>query len=70
MKNAANKYFSGLGSTLFALREDMENRFSKYVNTNQFINATLLDPRYKNTIFPKQDAKKILNIQIKKYVSA
>lgn len=43
--------FSGIGSTIAAISRSMESRFLKYLENKNLILATVIDPRFKNTLY-------------------
>lgn len=55
--------FTGLGSTLAALLRSLDSRLLKYEDNNTLIAATILDPRYKNSLFKNSEEESKSNLQ-------
>ena len=61
-KALVDQRFTGLGSTLSALKASFTKRFERYTSDYNTILATYLDPRYKNALFkvdPTNDSCKV-----------
>ena len=61
-KALVDERFTGLGSTLSALKASFTKRFERYTSDYNTILATYLDPRYKNALFkvdPTNDSCKV-----------
>lgn len=55
--------FTGLGTTLAALLRSLDSRLLKYEDNNTLIAATILDPRYKNSLFKNSEEESKSNLQ-------
>ena len=54
-KSIAGSSFHGLGSTLSAIETSMNKRFNQFLENDNLILSTFLDPRYKSSLFSKSD---------------